>query len=519
MLLRMVEIKSEAGVRPSAPAGAGWGWLGLAALMLVTTLVLLDNGIVFLALPRVTAALGASNTESLWIADIYAFFVVGFLITMGRLGDQIGHRKVMMVGAGAFCVLSVMAAFSVNPIMLILVRALLGIAGATMGPSLMALVKEMYPDPRKMATAISLMATSAMVGVSLGPAIGGLLLNSFWWGSVFLIPVPVMAMVLATGPLVLPETRHRSGQRLGLVSVALSLAAILPAIYGVTVLANTGWQLSPVLGIVIGLAFGVVFVRRQHRLEEPLLKMRLFSIRAISATLVMYTLTGVVQGGNSLILIQHLQLVEGFSPLAASLWMAVPIAMAVGGVHASTILAKRFPLGFVMLGGLLTAAAGELVLRETEAGVLTTLIVGLSIVMIGTAPVGALSNQLLMHVAPPDKTGSAVALGSTGGDFGSAVGVAAFGSLVTVFYAGHVHIPPGVPPQSAAASNIIQAVAVARRLPPSTADQLIMAARDAFNHATDNIATLSLGLFLVLAILVFATLRSISPIGGERQQD
>jgi DHA2 family multidrug resistance protein-like MFS transporter len=339
---------------------------------------------------------------------------------------------------------------------------------------------------------------------------------------VFLIALPVMALVLLAGPFVLRETSNRITRPLDLVSVLLSLVSILLVIYGLTTIANNGWQLVPGITIAAGLLVGVAFVRRQRRLEEPLLDMRLFGVRAIAATLVMFTLTGIVQGGNSLTLTQHLQLVEGYSPLVASLWMAIPLLAAIGGIHASTVLAKRVRPGYVLMGGLLTSATGELILRETGSPGLATLIVGLSIVMIGTSPVGALSNQLIMHAAPANKVGSAAALGSTGGDFGSATGVAVFGSLVTVFYSGNVHIPAGVGRAAAAAANtnIIDAGAVARHLPAATADQLVSAARAAFSNATDDIATYSLGLFIVLAILVFATLRPILPIGQrEEQQD
>ena len=514
----MSEVESVPEITWPAPAPSRRReWIGLAALMLCTMLVLLDNGIIFLALPRVTADLGASSSQTLWIADIYAFFAVAFMITMGRLGDQIGHRKLLLMGAGAFCVLSIIAAFSVNATMLIVVRALLGVAAATMGPCLLVLVKEMYPDPRKMASAFSMMAMSAMLGVSLGPVVGGLLLNSFWWGSVFLIAAPVTALVVVLGPFVLPESQNHFTRRLDLVSVVLSLAAILPVIYGLTELANSGWRISSLAAIVLGLVFGIVFVRRQRRIPEPVLDLQLFGIRAIGITVVLYLLTGVVQGGNSLILIQHLQLVEGFSPLAASLWMAVPIGVAIIGVHVATFLAKRLRPSTVLIGGLLTAAAGELVLRQTETGSLATLIVGLCIVMLGTSPVGALSEQLIINAAPAGKAGSAGALGSTGGDFGSALGVAAFGSLVTMFYIGHVRIPKGISPAETAAANtnIIRAGAVARQLPANTGDQIIAAARDAFNAATNHIATIATSLFVLLLIMVAATLRHIRPIGSE----
>jgi DHA2 family multidrug resistance protein-like MFS transporter len=503
---------------------SGWAgrksWIGLAVLLLPMMLVMLDMSVIFLALPYITADLSASSTEILWIADIYGFLGAGFLVTMGRLGDRIGRRRLLLIGALAFTVLSVVAAWTTDPMLLIVVRALLGISGATIGPCVMALIKDLFPDPKKMATAFSLLATAAMTGVLAGPAVGGLLLNSFWWGSTFLIAVPVMVLLLVVGPFVLPESRDPSAHRLDLRSVALSLAAVLPVIYGLKTFARD-FGLSSVLTIAIGVAFGVAFVRRQRRLADPLLDMRLFGVRAIGATLLMYMLVGIVQSGNGLVLTQHLQLVEGYSPFVTALWMMLPVAMAIVGVHISTMFAKRVRPATVLICGLLVAAAGTVVLTRMDAvGGLVTLLVGLCIVMLGTSPVGTLANQLIMHAAPPERSGSAGSLGATGGELGSALGIAVFGSLTTAFYAGNVLVPSTVPSASTTAANetISQAVAEAEQLPPAAAEGLLTAARATFNDAVTSIAGICVVLFLALAVLVYGTLRTLRPIGAEEQE-
>jgi DHA2 family multidrug resistance protein-like MFS transporter len=517
----MVEVDSVPGQQGVRRAGRR-EWLGLAALTIPMMFVLLDNGIIFLALPHLTASLGASSTETLWIADIYGFFLMAFLIAMGRIGDRIGHRRLLLAGAAAFSVLSVAAAFAHSALALIVVRALLGVAGGVIGPCVFAIIKELFPDPRQMATAMSIFATSAMVGVSLGPTVGGLLLNWFWSGSVFLIAVPVMLWLLVVGPFALPETKHRSANPLDLLSVVLWLATVLPVVYGLTTFARVGWAVRPLAVLAFGLAVGTVFVLRERGVASPLLDFRLFGIRAIGATLGMYVLVGIVQSGNGLVLNQHMQLVEGLSAFATALWMVLPIGTAILGVHISTLLAKRIRPAYVLTGGLAIAAAGTAVLTQmTAVGGLAILMVGLCIVMLGTSPVGVLSGQLVMQAAPADQAGAAGSLNGTGGELSSAMGIAVFGSLVTAFYSGHVQVPVGVPAAGAATANdsLAHAVVVADQLPTGTGTELVNAARDTFNNAVTDVAAICVLLFLALAVLAFSTLRSVPPIGAETPEE
>jgi MFS transporter, DHA2 family, multidrug resistance protein len=286
-------------------------WIGLGVLALPTLLVSIDFSILFLALPKLSADLDPSSAQLLWIGDIYGFMIAGFLITMGTLGDRIGRRRLLMVGAAAFGAASVLAAFSGTAAMLIASRALMGIAGATLMPSTLALITNLFEDPRQRATAIGAWFSFFLAGMALGPILGGLLLGSFWWGSVFLVGVPVMAVLLLAPPRLLSEHRAEQAGRLDPIRVALSLAGILPIVYGLKEIAQDGVEPAAVLAVLLGLAFGAVFVRRQRSLPDPLLDLRLFRNPTFRAALAVMLPGTLLPGAVSLFAAQYLQLVAG----------------------------------------------------------------------------------------------------------------------------------------------------------------------------------------------------------------
>ncbi|SHF56385.1 MFS transporter [Streptoalloteichus hindustanus] len=500
------------------PARAGRReWTALAVLALPTLLVSVDVYALLLALPHLSADLGASSTQQLWITDVYGFLIAGFLITMGTLGDRIGRRRLLLVGAAAFGVASVVAAYATSPAMLVAARAALGVAGAILAPSTISLIRTLFRDPRQMGLAIGLWGLCFSVGAVIGPVVGGALLSRFWWGSVFLLGVPVMALLLVVGPVLLPEYRDPNAGKLDLTSVALSLAAVLPAVHGLKELAKTGWRASPVAGIVIGVVFAVLFVRRQRRLEHPLLDLRLFANRSFSTALGAMMFGTLLTGAVMLFITQDLQLVEGLSPLAAGLWMMPAIGANTVSFVVSPILARWFRPAHLIGAGLAVSVSGLVVLTQTDTtSGPTTLATGFALIFLGSGPLVTLSIHLIMASAPPEKAGSAAALNETSGQFGFAFGLAALGSIGTAVYDSRFAPPAQVPAGAADAArgSLADAVVAARDLPPDLAEALLAPAREAFVSGLHLVSALSAAILAVVAVLIVRLLRAVPPTGA-----
>src|SRR6266446_6203011 len=376
-----------------APKATRREWIGLAVIALPCLLYAMDLTVLNLAVPQLSADLKPTSSQLLWIVDIYGFLVAGLLITMGALGDRIGRRRLLLIGAAAFGVASVLAAFSTSAEMLIATRAALGIAGATLAPSTLSLIRNMFRDSGERRFAIGVWITSYSAGGAIGPLVGGVLLEHFWWGSVFLAGVPVMSLLLAVGPALLPEFRDPEAGRPDLASAALSLAAVLPVIYGIKRIAEGGAAWLPLLCILAGLAAGAVFVQRQHRLADPLIDLRLFRAPAFSVSLATYTLGTFVAFGSFLFIAQYLQRVLGLTPLQAGLWLL------------------PFFAGWI------------------SGSALPVLVTGSLLVALGLAPVFTLATDVIVGAAPPERAGAASAISETGSELGGALGIALLGSL------------------------------------------------------------------------------------------
>jgi DHA2 family multidrug resistance protein-like MFS transporter len=486
--------------------------MGLAVIALPCMLYSMDLTVLNLAVPHLSADLKPTSSQLLWIVDIYGFLVAGSLITMGTLGDRIGRRRLLLIGAAAFGAASVLAAFSTSAEMLIATRALLGIAGATLAPSTLSLIRNMFLDPGQRTVAIGVWVTSYSVGGAIGPLLGGVLLEYFWWGSVFLLGVPVMVLLLVLGPVLLPEFRDPEAGRLDLLSAAQSLAAVLLVIYGLKKFAENGLSWPSALSIVVGLAIGVLFVHRQRTLTHPLIELRLFRVPAFSASLATYTLGTLVAFGMYIFIAQYLQLVLGLSPLRAGLATVPSMAAFIVGSMVVPALARRVPPAYLMGAGLVIAAVGFCVLTQVDGtSGLTVLITGSVIYSVGLAPVVILATDLIVGSAPVERAGAASAISETSSELGGALGIAILGSIGTAVYRRVMAsgVPANVPAEAteAARSTLGGALAVAERLPDRLGAELLGAARDAFTQAFQLAAAISAAVAIGAAVMAVLMLR------------
>ena len=506
-------------------------WLGLAVIALPCMLYAMDLTVLELALPRISADLRPSSAQLLWIVDIYGFLVAGLLITMGNLGDRIGRRRLLLLGGAGFGVASVVAALSRSTGMLIGARALLGIAGATLAPSTLSLIRNIFLRPRQHTFAVGVWTTSYSVGGAIGPLLGGVMLRYFHWSSVFLLAVPVMLLLLVAGPVLLPEYRDRAAKRLDIGSAALSLVAILSVIYGLKLFAQDGFGALPLLSVVLGITIGGAFVRRQRRVDDPLIDLHLLRTPAFSAALATYMLATLVTFGSYFVVAQYLQLVAGLSPLAAGLWMLPWSASYVVGSFLSPVIARRVQPAFVMTGGLILAACGFIaVTRATGFGV-EAIIIGSTVYSLGMSPVFTLGIDTIIAAAPARRAGAASGISETSSELGGALGIAVLGSIGTAIYRGHLSegALAGVPPvaRHAALDTLGGAVAAAAQVPSDGARVVLLeTAKFAFTHAMQVTLLLCAAVLIVTASVSVVALRrprvrtaTRSPIGETPAAD
>ncbi|TMR00001.1 MFS transporter [Actinomadura soli] len=486
-------------------------WCGLALLALPTMLLGLDVTALYLVVPSLAADLGPSATETLWIMDAYGFLIAGFLITMGTLGDRLGRRRLLMIGMAAFAAASVVATFAPSALWLIVARALLGVAGATLMPSTLSLISTMFTDAKQRALAIGVWATMFALGMAAGPIAGGVLVAAFWWGAVFLIAVPVAVLVLTGAPALLPEFRTPGG-RLDLLSVGLSLAAMLPTVYAIKHVASHGFDVQAWVALPVGAVSAVAFVRRQLQLKDPLLDVRLLATsRAFSAALAVLLIGLVGFGGVMFLVTQYLQLVEGLTPTIAGLWISPPALAMLAGALGAPLLAGRVSPGVIMAAALAISLVGYALLALAGTGAKAAVIAGFGVVYLGLGVIAALGTDIVVGTVPPEKSGSAAALSETVQELGVAAGVALLGSLTAVTYRSTVDVPSGMNPPAADAygDSLSGAWSVRDEMPTGA----LQTAQAAFTSGL-NTAAMAAGIAVAAASLAcFATLRHVRPLG------
>ncbi|CAM5496185.1 MFS transporter [Streptomyces fumanus] len=501
-------------LRPADPTGAvrrPGRWLALAVLVLAVLLVAVDATVLGLATPYISEDLRPSGTQLLWIGDVYSFVIAGLLVSMGSLGDRVGRKRVLLVGATAFGAVSVLNAYATSPELLILARALLGVAGATLMPATLALIRNLFHDPRERSLAVGIWGATASAGTAVGPIVGGFLLEHFWWGSVFLINLPVMAVLVVVGARLLPESRNPSPGPWDLTSVVLSLVGMVGVVYAVKETAAHGFAWATLAAGLLGAAALYGFVRRQLTLPTPLLDMRLFRGRGFSGAVLADLMTVLGLSGLVFFLSQYLQLVQGRRPLEAGL---AELPAAIGAVAAGLIAgraARRFSVRAVVSGGL--AAVGLALAALTVIGQSTGYpLLGTALLVVG---VGAgfsftVTADVILSSVPKEQAGAASAVSETAYELGAALGIALLGSVVTGVYRGFTG-PPGTP--EAAHESLGGAVESAAHLPADTASALLDAARQSFVDGLTLAAGVGAAILLAAAVAAWFLLR------GQKLED
>ena len=507
-------------VKTTTPAKAGTKeWVGLGMIAIPCLIYAMDLTILHLAMPTIAADFKPGAAQLLWIVDIYGFMVAGFLITMGTLGDRIGRRKLLLIGAGAFAVTSVLAAFATSAPMLILARGLLGIAGATLAPSTLSLIRNMFLDDRERTFAIGVWVACFSAGAALGPLVGGALLAVFWWGSVFLINVPLMLALIVLGPMFLPEFRDPNAGRLDFTSALLSLISVLSVIYGLKQMAEGAAGILVALPIVFGTVVGVLFVRRQITAREPLLDLALFGSRPFAAALMINVLAVFVAFGVFFFVAQYLQLVLGLDPFMAGVWTAPGgLASVAGSMMVSPMLRYARPAHIIAACLLISAVAMASLTQAEGVGDFWLILSGYVLMAFAFGPIGTLTTDLVMTLVPPDKAGAASGISETSFEFGAALGIALLGSLITALYGQSMDAAFAsgavTGPYTAARDTLAGAVALAAQLPEGEAGRLLAAARGAYVEAFAAMAALGAVILIAgaaIALTVLDRARTVPP--------
>jgi len=473
-------------------------WAALAVLLLPAMLVAMDLSILFVAAPAIAADLNPTAGEFLWIMDIYGFVLAGLLITMGGLGDRIGRKRLLLAGAALFGVASVAVASATDPPMLIAARAALGVAGATLAPSTMALIRDLFTDERQRRTAIGLWTIAFSGGAVLGPIVGGALLEHFPWGVIFLINVPVMTLILIAVPILVRVPRHtsRSDESFDLIGAATSLGAVLALVYAMKTAASGGPTTHVGLAAGICLLATAAFIARQRTARHPLIDLELFGNRSFAGAVAANTVIAFSSAGLGLLAFTLMQSVHGLSPLHAAL-VALPtfLGTIVGATVAASLPGPRPRV--VMAVGLFVTAAGFMLIAFAADGSLWITMAGYTVVTTGVGAVGTTANSLILTGAPAERAGTASGISESSTELGAALGIAVLGTIATATYTGN--LPDASPGRTDTIATTLETASI---LPEEEASRLTEAAFAAYTAGVTAAALTGAALVVLIALII-----------------
>ncbi|GGR23029.1 MFS transporter [Agromyces mediolanus] len=507
--------------RPNAvgdPASTGRAprraWFALVVLMLPTLLVSVDNTVLSFALPEISRDLAPTAAEQLWIIDAYPLVLAALLVAMGSAGDRWGRRRMLIIGSIGFAVVSVLAAFAPTAAALIAARAALGFFGAMLMPSTLSLLRSLFTDREQRRLAIAVWASGFAAGSALGPLVGGVLLEHFPWGSVFLLAVPVLVPLLVLVPILITESRDPAPGRIDVWSILLSLATMAPIVYGIKHIATEGVDLVSIVAIVIGLVAGYVFVRRQLASATPMLDVRLFTTGPFGGAVLVNLLSVVSLVGFLYFVSQHLQIIAGLSPVNAGLALLPGLVVMIIAGLVVVPISRRVRARVLVPAALTLSAGGYLVVAfGASEGSMSAVIIAFVMLGIGIGMAETVSNELILTSAPPAKAGAASAVSETAYELGAVLGTAVLGSIIAAHYASSMLVPSSLTAEQADAARetLAGAAAVAADLPASQAQQLMDAAAVAFDGGVLVTSLIGFGLMLVAATIAALTLRNPDP--------
>ncbi len=498
--------------RDDSPVRAtGRTWVALAVLMLPVLMITLDNTVLSFAVPQLTQALEPSSAQLLWIIDVYPLCLAGLLVTMGTLGDRFGRRRMLLVGTAGFAIVGLYAAFAPSAGHLLAARALRGVFGAMLMPSTLSMLRNLFLDPAQRRLAIAIWASAFAGGAAIGPIVGGFLLEHFAWNSIFLMTLPLAVVLLAADPALLPESRTPGSSRVDLLSIGMSVLTMLPAVYGIKAIAQDGATFEAVSFVLLGLAFGIAFTRRQLASADPLLDMRLFRSPVFSASIAANFVSIFAWAGLVFYLSQYLQLVQGMEPLAAGLLLLPGAVVSIITGLLAVRLARRFALHVLVPAGIALGAVGYGLAALLTTGPSAVLVVVIfCLVGAGAGLAETLTNDAILASAPADRAGAASGLSETAYELGTSMGVAILGSILTALYRADLHLPAGVSLADGehASQTLGGASVVAESLPAARGEALMSAASEAFLHGIEVTSLIAAVVCVTAAVLIVPALRS-----------